>query len=134
MSEVQGITNSKLAKVDIRMDVNEPINLLDRDAVKLIKATLIEKSIVDCLRAFEKKTGLNPVSITISSPEYSVLADWHQVVAGKGWISTNSKNVCVFESYGKITVIPGCNCKPGVAYVQWLETPEFYDGDEDKDD
>jgi len=131
MSIVQ-ITKPIKAKMDIRMDVEQPLNLLDREAVKVLKATLIEKSIVDCLKEFESTMNLHPTSIVLSSAEYSVLSDWNSVVAGKGWMSTSQKNDVFFESWGKIAVIPGCNCKPGVAYVEWDEIPHFYD--EDKDD
>lgn len=112
------ITKPIKAKMDIRMDVEQSLNLLDREAVKVLKATLIERSIVDCLKEFEAEMHLHPTSITISSAEYSVLSDWNSVVAGKGWMSTSERNNVIFESWGKIAVIPGCNCKPGVAYVE----------------
>jgi len=126
------ITKPIKAKMEIRMDVEQPINLLDREAVKLLKANMIEKSIVSCLKEFEAGTNLHPTSITLSSAEYSVLSDWNSIVAGNGWMSTSQKNDIFLESWGKIAVIPGCNCKPGVAYVEWDEAPNFYD--EDKDD
>jgi len=127
MSKVQSVIKPVVAKIDIRMDVDQSINMLDRDAMKNLKATLIEKSIVDCLEEFERTQNLHPTSITLSSAEYSVLSDWNSIVAGKGWMSTSQKNEVTFDSWGKITINPGCNCKPGITYVQWVPDAGFYE-------